>query len=312
MWKVTSPDGGGTVYLFGSIHVGDSSYWELSDIIMNAYEASDALAVELDIDNLSEDPDIQEQIRSAMTYQNYPSESLEGHIGYALAGQTIEYLRSYSSQVGKLFGVSASQIDFSAFDMFTPAAISGLIGDMAAEQAHLTGDWGVDSKFLQKAKEDGKQIIELEEFAMQFDLLYNMSDVLAGLILESDISVPLDYHASSLKELYNKWKAGDLASFAAEADAEVDFTGSGLSQEQIDAYIDYQKRMGVDRNIPMAEKAAQMIDDGQNVFYIVGEMHMVGRNGIASLLESEGYIVELLSGRGVSAPSADSGNDLAA
>src|SRR5262245_60395437 len=49
MWKATSPTG--TVYLVGSIHVGDSSMYPLPQQVEAAFAAAKVLAVEINIKN---------------------------------------------------------------------------------------------------------------------------------------------------------------------------------------------------------------------------------------------------------------------
>lgn len=47
LYKVTDGDGN-VIWLFGSIHVGRDDYYPLPEYVLDAYEGSDALAVELD------------------------------------------------------------------------------------------------------------------------------------------------------------------------------------------------------------------------------------------------------------------------
>ena len=54
--------------------------------------------------------------------------------------------------------------------------------------------------------------------------------------------------------------------------------------------------MLIDRNEGMIEKAAKMLDRGENVFYVVGAAHMVGNDGIIAGLKDRGYTVTQLGG----------------
>ena len=47
MWRVTSP-AGQSIYLFGSIHVAEESIYPLPGFIMDAFDSSEYLAVEID------------------------------------------------------------------------------------------------------------------------------------------------------------------------------------------------------------------------------------------------------------------------
>ena len=49
LYEVTKNDSETKIYLFGSIHVADERAYPLPEIVMNAYNSSDSLAVEFDL-----------------------------------------------------------------------------------------------------------------------------------------------------------------------------------------------------------------------------------------------------------------------
>ena len=51
LWKIS--DQNSSVYILGSIHFADSSFYPLESVIVNAFDRSDELAVELDISDSS-------------------------------------------------------------------------------------------------------------------------------------------------------------------------------------------------------------------------------------------------------------------
>jgi len=67
---------------------------------------------------------------------------------------------------------------------------------------------------------------------------------------------------------------------------------SGYTEKEVKVIKEYNKMMITDRNINMADKAKQYLSQGKDVFYVVGAMHMVGKNGIVKLLTDAGYKVE--------------------
>jgi len=54
LWRATSP-AGQSIYLFGSIHVGNAELYPLPDFIMDAFHRSDYLAVEFNLNEMDED-----------------------------------------------------------------------------------------------------------------------------------------------------------------------------------------------------------------------------------------------------------------
>ena len=47
-WRLHSPDGKGTAYLLGSIHVGPEAGWSFPDVVWTAFSESTTLVVEFD------------------------------------------------------------------------------------------------------------------------------------------------------------------------------------------------------------------------------------------------------------------------
>ena len=97
----------------------------------------------------------------------------------------------------------------------------------------------------------------------------------------------LDESVKALSELYSAWKSGDAEKLAEFSDSEEE----GMTADEKKLYDEYNKAMLVDRNIGMVEKAEQYMNEGKNTFYVVGAMHMVGKDGIVELLKANGYTV---------------------
>lgn len=49
-----------------------------------------------------------------------------------------------------------------------------------------------------------------------------------------------------------------------------------------------------DRNAGMVKKALDFLKNGKSVFYVVGEAHMLGDDGLVNKLTEAGYTVELV------------------
>lgn len=56
LWKIS--DSNSSVYLMGSVHFADRSFYPLDTVITNAFDASDELAVELDMSDTAVVKDI--------------------------------------------------------------------------------------------------------------------------------------------------------------------------------------------------------------------------------------------------------------
>ena len=67
-WQVTDPETGGVLYLMGSIHTADDSIYPLPQVVTEAYQHADSLAVEADILALENDPAALAEAAALMVY----------------------------------------------------------------------------------------------------------------------------------------------------------------------------------------------------------------------------------------------------
>ena len=90
LWRVQSK--GSTAYVLGSIHLLKKDVYPLSRTIENAFEKSDVLAVEANIDDISR-LDVQKMLESAF-YSG--DDTLERHV----SGKTLDMVKGESERLG--------------------------------------------------------------------------------------------------------------------------------------------------------------------------------------------------------------------
>ena len=66
------------------------------------------------------------------------------------------------------------------------------------------------------------------------------------------------------------------------------------TEEEIKCAEEYNKFIMTDRNAEMVKKALDFLKNGKSVFYVVGEAHMLGDDGLVNKLTEAGYTVELV------------------
>ncbi len=274
MWKVES--NGGTVYFLGSMHALDESCYPLPDEITNAYEVSDSLAVECDIITYGNDMQAQMNLLSKMVYSD--GTTIADHIDpdlYESAKQLLTDAKLYNS----------------LYDYYNELMWAQLVEMAMMEEAGLDSTLGIDSVLLTKALEEGKDIIEIESVDFQMGILYGQPEELNKFMLECDVYYYED-QCEALTELFKAWCAGDVDAIAASEEDTGDGEEIEISDE-LQAMIDeYNKQLMDDRNAGMITKAIEMLENGDNVFYVVGAAHFVGDTGIIKGLEDAGYTVE--------------------
>jgi hypothetical protein len=274
MWRVTCPEGQ-TMHLFGSIHVGEESFYPLPEAIMAAFTAADYLAVEADIVAFTADMDNVMMMTMLMMYGE--GESILDEIDEELVERAREVL------AGR--GTEAELLEM--LDMFRPMMWQQLLLAEAMEQAELAEEHGLDNFFLNQANERDMPILEIETMQDQLAVLLGFSPSIQSTLLEE--SLDIDLAAQELLNLVNYWRTGDLAALTALRNP--DDLGT-MTQADFDEYMDgllYQ------RDIGMADAVEQFFAEGKNVFYVVGVLHFVGEGSVIDLLEQRGYTVELVA-----------------
>lgn len=262
LWEVKSATN--TAYLFGSFHLAKASFYPLPVAVQNAYQQADTLAVEVD----ASDPQFTRKMIPLLTYA--APDKLENHVQKA----TWESMQ-------KFLGASAAQ-----FQSLKPAMVAtGMMIGIVAQQGYDPAQ-GVDLHFIQRAKKDGKQVVELESLEFQARMLGGLSDEDGDAMLSQTLhSLSSGDAVRDTALMVQAWKAGDaevLATMLEDA-ANKDAGSRKLMKLLLD-----------DRNPAMADQIVAMMTAGKKVMIVVGAGHVTGKNSITDLLRQRGLQVRQL------------------
>jgi hypothetical protein len=275
MWRVTCPDGQ-TMYLFGSMHAGEPTLYPLPHTIMNAFNAADYLAVEVDMLAFIND------MAALMAFQF----SLMYDDGSTIIDEIGEDLHARAVAVIEESGFDLGGIPLEMLDIFRPFVWwSDLLTGIALEQSGLSADYGLDMFFITDAYERGIEVLEVESVQSQMELLLGFSTELQMLLIEQALDIELN--VEGLLWLYETFKYGDLEEITSMRESILDEMPEELGEE-------YYYGLLINRDIIMADAVEQYFAEGKSVFYVVGLLHMVGENGVVDLLIQRGYDVELV------------------
>lgn len=279
MYKVTKEGSDNVMYLFGSMHIVNFNDFDMPKYVMDAYNESDYLAVELDINKYMENKEIVQLLALDMIYQD--GTTIKNHLDEELYNKLINFLKEK-----KLYS--------QAYESFKPYAIQSLLTSKIATDAGLKKNDGIDSYMLSLAKKENKEILEIETFEEQWKLTNNAPDKYYELSLISIIE-NYDKSVENEKELYSAWKKGEpefLENLLKDEDVTEEYIAKyKLTSNDIKMLEEYSKELITNRNVKMKNKFNDYFNDNKKVFYMVGAGHLVGEDGIASLLENEGYTV---------------------
>jgi len=305
-YHVTGADGQ-EMWLFGTIHVGDNRTAFLPQEIYDAFYASDALAIECNVDAFYEQVEEDEELQSAVSDLLYYSNStIADHI------ETPD-LYDTAVKLMKATGNYNFNIEYLKADSWASAIDNYRLGQGYA----LSSEKGVESRLTALAEEDDMPVWEVESTLFQMEMTSNFSEHLQEVMLYSSTGDSKSSWESTM-ELYELWCAGDeealIEALASEPwdMKEEDFDLEGLSGEDLEraeailADLDninaqlavlqeeYYKAMEFDRNVGMLEVAKGYLESGDTVFYAVGLAHLLAENGLVNTLREAGYTVELV------------------
>lgn len=275
LWKATDPDSGNELYLMGTIHVVSEEKFSLPDYILDVYENSDGVAVEYDIREIEQISGAQEMLKY-MIYTD--GTKISDHISneaYEAGKSCLEDISMYAPMLDVYMpGFWLNQIEVSAM-----MSIKNLSQD------------GVDSKFIDMAEKDGKEIVSIETLEIQAGAMVGYSDDYADYCLRTlpEELDDMDELVESLGQLYDMWASGKIDEMEELSDESDD-----IPEDLLDDYEEYNEKMIYTRNEGMADRAAEFLENGDNYFFMVGSMHFSGDRGVDDLLEAKGYTVERL------------------
>lgn len=273
LYKVTGGKGG-VLYLLGSIHVGDERTQTMPDYIMDAYNGSDYICVEADI--VAYEQDIMKLMADLQLMLCEKNKTIRDHLDPQLYADMKKFLQS----TGKY---NAS------YELYRPTLWSSLVDEAIRSYTELETEYGVDRYFINKANEDGKEIIEVESVDFQNNLMLGFSDELYSLLIAESVYYP-EEGVNGLNSMYEIWLGGDEAEL--EEMLKLDYTG--LSDEERKLVEEYNTKMLTERNVGMADKAEEYLSTEGTGFYIVGTAHIVGDGALVELLRDRGYTVEVV------------------
>lgn len=268
IWKISSE--ASSVYLLGSIHMASPELYPLDSSIENAFELADNLVVEVDTTQV----DATYTLQLLMDYGTYPQgEGLRDHIPDDLYTQ----LEEQFEELG--FGIVT-------FDIYRPWVVAVMQEELQMQALGYPAEHGIDTYFIDKAAESGKDIIELETAEFQIELISSFPDELMILLLEEGVENPLTEEDAA--SLFEAWEDGDTVAM------EWLLFEALAGEPALEPYYD---KMVDERNVNMAEIIEGFLADDETYFVVVGAGHLVGDNGLINILDGRGYVTEQLYDR---------------
>ena len=282
-YEVTGADGQ-KLYLFGTIHVGDDRTAYLPQAVYDAFDSADALAVEFDTDAftdlLAEDEELKQQVAEAYVYTD--GTTIGNHVDSELYEAAVYLMKAageYTTQT----------------EQYKPFVWSEIIDNFYLSQGRrLTSSKGVDNRLMARAREQEKEIRNVESGEFQIGMLAGYSDQVQEMMLGQSVAASRNEALRSTYRLYELWCEGDEAALIERVAAMSEEERAEIDEDELAIYDEYHQKMEVERNAAMAEVAEGYLESGETVFFAVGLAHLLGEGGLVEALRAAGYTVTLI------------------
>jgi uncharacterized protein len=257
-WKATK--GKAVVYLVGSVHMLTADFYPLPAVLDAGFKDSDLLVEEA---NLAEmlSPNMQFTMLSR---------------GMLPAGQTLDKVISPATMALLDKHTSALGMPVEALKQFKPWMLAMTIEAMEWQKAGFDAELGLDKHFFDRAQVDNKSIQGLETTDFQISLFDGMSMDQQDKFLAETLK-GITTETASVKKLAASWKVGDVATIEKLVLADVK-----------DDPLVYD-RLLVARNRAWLPKIEALFSRPRPAYVVVGAAHLVGPDGLLSMLKAKGY-----------------------
>lgn len=261
LWKATR--GQGSVYLVGSVHLLTRDYYPLSPVLEAAFKESDLLVEEVDIAEMTA-PDSQLSILMR---------------GMLPADQSLEAVVSPATFALVTRRVADLGMPVEPLKRFKPWMLALTLLSLEWLKAGFDPDLGLDKHFYDRARAEGKTVQGLETLDFQISRFDGMTPNEQDRLLAQTLK-ELDTQRTAVTTLANAWKAGDTSTIERI-----------VLQDVREEPLMYQ-RLLVDRNRNWLPKIEALFARRGRAFVVVGAAHLVGADGLISMLRVRGYTVE--------------------
>ena len=257
-------DSNNCIYLLGSIHIGDKRITKFDKDLIELYNKSENLAVELDTKNIK------------MNLEDFiakPNETLDILLPSDLKANLSKFLEN------------KGLLAYEQLNYFKIGYVANYLSLLPSVELNLVNE-GVDEYFLTLSHKENKKIIELETYEEQMSLLLGYSNELYINEIKDSIE-NYEEQKTILKNLYEEYLKADKSTLEELLNKE-----EIINSEEERAY---QNRLIYERNYKMSDKLEEFLKEDKDIFMIVGLAHVLGDKGIIDLLQEKNYKINLIN-----------------
>ncbi len=255
-----------SVYLLGSIHLLRAEDHPLPSVIDTAYEDAEVLIMELDMDDLD----------------GAAAQQLFNQAGVLRDGTTLRDLMGEELYLKAETAARAIDIPLDLLSQSEPWLAAITVEMMTLFRIGFNPALGIEMHMTSRAIDDGKPIEGLESIDEQMAFLDGLSLQAQREMLMQTLEDSASM-ATSIDEMIRAWRYGDTG-----------FLESGLL-ESLAENEELNDALVTSRNRRWVSKIDDLLDEREDYLIIVGALHLVGDEGVPSLLANKGVEIHQLS-----------------
>lgn len=263
IWTIAKP-GGGTITMFGSVHLLPAALTWRTSAFEEALAKADVVVFETQIENMAT---AEVQAYLAQNSMNPP-------------GVTLSTLLSADEKTTVETAATSIGVPFAMLEPYRPWLVAIQLGLGVLMKQGFDPNAGVDKIVEAEARAAGKALDYFETAIEQLSIFTEMpaDDEKAFLVVGAAEIVKAP---DAMQRLLNAWADGDVASIDTLMNA-------GLA-----AHADLGKKLLEDRNARWVDKiTSSYMTNDKNYLIVVGAGHLAGDKSVQAMLRANGVTVE--------------------
>ncbi len=263
LWVVTGKQN--KVYLQASIHMLKPEHYPLSETITTAFGESEVIVFEADL-GIMNSPEIAAFMAEKGLLRG--DKTLKSVISPETYKATADMLPEIGAQI-------------SAFSRFKPWFLAFMLSSLKLQTLGYNPKHGIDFHFYEKARKSDRLTMYLETVRGQIANLDSLTPRVQDEMLARTIE-EYDEFESMIEELVAAWQLGDTGPLEA------------WITETYEEYPELYELLIVKRNRNWIRQIDTFLQSDQDHMVIVGAAHVVGDDGLITMLRTRGYEVRQL------------------
>ncbi len=274
MWKISS--GTSTIYIYGSLDVGDKSLYPLAPKVEEAFKSSEALAIEVELDKI-DGPKINNQL----LYEK--GDNVENHVSSDAIDIYKEKVSYFKADYDKVKQYKASYL--------AQNCISAYLSKEKIDQAYIP-----DIYFLYSARKTDKPVVSIGDVYKLYDDLANPPDE----VCDASLKLLKYYNEDSTKKSLDRleaWKKSDLEAIEKSYDEQYIVPASEKENfTKLNTLVNnYNQSLYSKLKSEYSSKIDGFIKENKNYFIVLSTNYLQGEDSILKQLEQKGYTLEKIN-----------------